>query len=457
MAAEDELLAAEAWRDRLKKKLEDERNPVTDLWEHYFDGDHPLPKPPDRMGENFGEAVRAFRTLSRLGVTNYVRLIPKAPASRLRVNGFRFDDGAADNDDVWKMWQRNFLDADARPTQLSALTVGNAFGMVWPVDGQAEITLEHSSQAIVAYVPGTRRKRAAGLKCWVEDDGSARYVLYLPDQVWKWSRKGEHGPLEPWQPSTDDTWPIKNPVGAVPLVEFRTDPGLRPALYGGGTSLIEPVRSIQDRINKGVFDRLVTAEFQAFRQRWAVGWQPKDANEAMKASMSGLWTFEDTEVKLGEFSQADFQGFIASHEQDVRAMGAITQTPLYSLGQLVNPPSADALQALQSGLVANTKDYRDSFTETWEELIRLALRVEKNPRADDFASAVLWEDIEHITWAEKSDALTKLASLGVPREELWARIPGITPQDVDRWRVLAAAEELFAPQPPAQPNAPAPA
>lgn len=454
-----DVAEADAWRDRLLAHLE-ARVPHVETLERYYAGDHPLPRPPERM-TNHAEAFKAFRTLSRLGVTNYVHLVPKAPASRLRVIGVR--SGAGESADAaWTIWQRNLLDAESRLQQMSALTVGNAFAMVWPdAAGQAEVTFEHASQAIVAYAPGSRRKRAAGLKCWVEDDGSQRVVLYLPDEVWKWQRAGNPttpgmdallptGSFEPWQPSTDDTWPIRNPVGAVPLVEYRTNPSLRPAMFGGGVGVFEAVLPIQDRINKGVFDRLVTAEFQAFRQRWAVGWTPANPNEAMKASMSSLWTFDDSpdDVKLGEFSQADFSPFVAAHEQDVRALGAITQTPLYSLGQLVNPPSADALQALQSGLVANTKDYRDSFTEAHEEMLRMALRIEGDALAGDFAMSMLWEDIEHVTWAEKSDALVKLSALGVPREELWSRIPGITPADVDRWRVMVADEALFAPEAP---------
>lgn len=444
---------AETWRDRLLDELNQRRASIATA-EAYYEGDHPLPAPPDRMNA-YQQAARAFTSLSRMGVTNYVKLVADAPSERLKVIGFRFGETFDADADAWRIWQANSLDADSNVLQHSAIVVGTAFALVWPgagTDGPT-ITVEHASQAIVAYAPGSRRQRAAGLKWWTEDDGSERVVLYLPAEVHKWQRRAPTADFETWQPATDESWPIVNPSGVVPLVEFRCNPTLGPAPFGGGRSDFAAVISIQDRINKTVFDRLVTAEFQAFRQRWAVGWTPDDPNEAIKASMSNLMSFDDGDVKLGEFSQADFRGFIDSCESDVRAMAAITRTPFYSLGQLANPPSGEALQALQAGLVARTEAHRDNFSEAWEEVMRLALDAADDPKATDTQSQIVWRDIEHRTWAETSDALVKMVALGVPREALWSMIPNTTPQDINRWKVMVADEELFAPQAPTVANA----
>jgi hypothetical protein len=445
------------WRDRLLKQLE-ARALHTKVLEDYYDGDHPLPGPPGSM-QRFAEAVAAFKNLSRLGVTNYVKLIADAPAERLRVVGFRFGDTAnAEADDVaWAIWQRNELDADSAIVQHSSIVTGTAFALVWPENGLAVITPEHPCQAIVAYKPGSRRQRAAGLKFWLEDDESKRCVLYLPDKVYKWFANKGSDQWSEWRPLTDNSWPIANPLPAVPLVEFRANPSLKPSLFGGGRGDFEGVLPIQDRINKTVFDRLVTAEFQAFRQRWAVGWTPDNPNEAVKAAVSRLLSFEDKDVQVGEFAQADFSGFIKGVESDVQAMAAITRTPsFYTLGQISNI-SGDSLTALQSGLIARTEAHRDNFTESWEEVLRLALAAEGDARATDTSSMAIWRNIEHRTWAEIADAAVKMKSINVPDEALWAMLPNVTPQDIARWKVMQADQALFAPEPPVVPalNAPA--
>lgn len=456
------MATPEELRDTLLKRLKDRADAVQ-LLERYYDGDHPLPGPPERM-RRYQTAVQAYDKLSRMGVTNYLPLIADAPAERLRVTGFRFGEveNASADPYAWRIWQRNQMDADFGIVIHTAIKTGQAACLAWPDKGQAVITAEHPANVIVSYVPGSRRARAAGLKCWREDDGTRRVVLYLPNEVYKWQSSRPvpddlvEIPVEyvEWQPPTDDTWPIANPLGVVPLVEFRANPDLKPAPYGGGTSEFAKVLSIQDRINKTIFDRMVTAEFQAFRQRWAIGWTPDDPNEGMQASMSHLLTFKDgpQDVQVGEFSQADFSPFLKAVESDVQSMAAITQTPaFYTLGGSISNISGDTLKALQDGLIAKSEAHRDNFSESAEEVLRLSLQAEGDPRANDTSSMVIWRDLEHRTWAETTDAVVKMQALGVPKEALWAMLPNVTPQDIERWKVMAADEALFAPEPPTPP------
>ena len=456
------------WRDRLLQALNVRALQVTTL-ENYYLGEHPLPSPPGKLDPRAHVAARnAWRELTRLGVTNWVKLVADAPAERMAVTGFRFgetkDDGAA-----WRIWQANHLDADQALVHDNALQTGSSAVIVWPGGGDAEptITCEHSAQVIVAYEPGSRRRRAAALKSWVDDDGHQVVNLYLPDALWQW-RTGSTRPGygrataggNAWVPRDVDgeDWPLPNPLQEVPVVEFRANPSLRPSLFGGGTAEFESVLPIQDRLNKTIFDRLVTAENQAFRQRWAIGWDPPrgedglpDPNAMLKASQSMLMTFpgDPTEVKVGEFAQADFSGFLKAVEGDVTAMAAISQTPPYYLLGAMENISADGIVATDAGLVAKTRRHCDQFGESWEEVLRLALKAKGDPRADDPSTAVVWRNIEQRTWAQTVDALVKMKELEVPREELWSRLPNATPQDVARWQASQAADFLLTADPAA--------
>lgn len=459
--------AAELLRDRLLNGL-DERARRVKVLEDYYTGDHPQPKPPGKLDPAaFAEAVKAWRSLTRLGVTNWVKLVADAPANRIAVTGFRFGDAVSGDDDAWRIWQTNHLDADQALVHDNALQTGQSAVIVWAgPDKEPLITCEHSSQVIVAYEPGSRRRRQAALKRWQGDDGRIYCTLYLPDEIRKYrttSTRSGFGQAVDGQNSWEqrdvpgEAWPLPNPLGIVPVVEFRANPSLRPSPLGGGVAEFEPVLPIQDRINKTVFDRMVTAESQAFRQRWAIGWDPPrdpetglpDPAKTLKASQSLLWGLagDPSEVKVGEFAQADFSGFLKAVESDVQAMAAISETPPYYLLGGMENIAAEGIIASEAGLIAKTYKHLDQFGESWEEVLSLALRVKGDARADDPSTRVLWRDVEQRTWAQTMDALVKMQALGVPTEELWSRIPNATPPDVARWKAMAAADALLSPLP----------
>ena len=79
----------EQLRDHLLTGLDERARRVQTL-EAYYTGDHPQPKPPGKLDPAaFREAVAAWRALTRLGVTNWVKLVADAPANRIAVTGFR--------------------------------------------------------------------------------------------------------------------------------------------------------------------------------------------------------------------------------------------------------------------------------------------------------------------------------------------------------------------------------
>jgi len=452
----------EWWRDKLLKALAEQARKVNRL-ERYYDGNHPIPKPPESLDASvFREACRAYKALAEMGVTNFTRLVADAPANRLQVTGFRFSaDGADERDDAaGEVWQRSHLDADQGLVYSTALAASKAYALVWGDGERSTITVEHPSQMIVSYVPGTRRERAAALKSWRDDEGGRFAVLYLPGGIFKWRANGggdRNTAWERWEPESDLSWPVENELGVVPVVEFRANPPLKPAPYGGGRSEFETVLSIQDRINKTVFDRLVTAEFQAFRQRYVIGWQPPedpdgnvDAVTAYKASVARFQMFfnddgDNEGIRVGEFGQADFRGFLDAVEADIQQMAAITETPAYYLlGGMVNI-SSDALIAAEAGLISKTQRHQDNFAESWEEVIRLALQAEGDVDVADVQVETLWGEVEQRTWGETVDAALKMKTLEVPTEAVWEMLPDSTPQRIARWRAQRASEVLLAP------------
>jgi hypothetical protein len=435
-------------------------------YQQYYDGEFPIVALLDT------EQRRVFKTFLAESSSNWCELIVNAVAERLQVVGFRFDDEDA-ADAVWEIWQANGLDADSELAQTDALTMGSSFVLVQPDDDNPTgvcISVESPLQATVLYEPGNRRKRVAGYKCYGTDyewlitgqsvlaqqSGAAVEILILPDQIVTW-----------WPGSDRDAPQIEpNPLGAVGLVELVPQPRtLKPP-----RSELAPAMSIQDRINTTIFNRLVATDYGAFRTITAAGVkigrniirQP-DGTDAVQVvrpfdiGANRLLASEDPATRFGSIPESQLTGYLASVEQDMHSLAAITQTPMhYFPGKMVNL-AADAIRAAEAGLVCKCRRRSTHLGEGWEEVARLALSAIGNPAATDTAAEVRWADMETRSEGQLVDALVKMATLKVPTVVLWERW-GATPQQIEQWPAMLAAEPAaLTPAPPPAPGGPAPA
>ena len=240
----------------------------------------------------------------------------------------------------------------------------------------------------------------------------------------------------------------------------------QPRTWGPPRTELTPAMSIQDRINTTIFNRMVASDYGAFRQIWATGVKiPRTVTQVTgedgttqenvafqrpyDVGANRLLANENPAARFGSFAESTLQGYLASVEQDVSQLAAITQTPPhYVLGQMVNL-SADAIKAAEAGLVAKVSRRALHIGEGWEEVVRTAFRIIGHPAAEDSAGEVIWKDFETRSEAQRVDALVKMRTLGVPIEVLWARW-GASPQEIEQWRILRAQEERgeqLAPQP----------
>jgi Phage portal protein, SPP1 Gp6-like len=461
LLAEADLASPEEWRDLLLDRMAGREGEVRKRM-RYYSGDHVLPSAPRGARE-------AFQRFLRISRTNWCRLIVDAVAERLRVTGFRFGDDAAD-DDAWLVWKANGMDADHEVAQNDALVCGSSFVLVWPDEDTptgVRLSVEHTLQMTVAYEPGNRRRRIAGLKTYLDVLAGLRYAwLATPGVTYLWSRAATHaeiddGTLEP-RTHQVEAWELvdvaANPMGQVPVVELRPWPR---TLGPGWSELDGGVIDIQDRINATLFNRMMASEYAAFRQKWATGLilptrrdpvtgeETLDANgnpipiEPFDSAVDHLWVAENPQVRFGEFSESDLTGYIKAVESDVQHLAAITHTPPhYLLGQIINA-SGDALKAAEAGLVAKVRFRAAHLGEAWEDVMRLAFAALGSERSIEVEGEVLWADFETRSEAEHVDALVKLASIGVPRTVLWERA-GASPQEVKRWQAEAVTENLLA-------------
>jgi hypothetical protein len=221
-------------------------------------------------------------------------------------------------------------------------------------------------------------------------------------------------------------------VGVCPVVRYRD----RWLLNGEEQyGIIEPLISIQARIDETTYEMSVAQYFTAFTERWVAGWRPQNETEALTMAAGDVWYFSSGDVKVGQFDASSPTGYIEAKQSAVRDIASISQTPAQNLGvdALVNI-SADTLAGLEAGKDRKTAEIQTALGESFEQMFRTCAHITGDKAASmDYDAQVKWQDATARSFAQTVDGLTKLvAGLGLPDELAWEMIPGATKEWVDR-------------------------
>lgn len=432
----------------LENELIRRRGPI-DRYNAYYRGDHPLKFASPEFAKFHGARYKDFSD-------NWTQVVADSPVERLTVTGFLADGETQADEDLWRVWQVNGLDADSQLGFLGAVTGARCYVLVWgdpDAPDMPVVTFEDASQSIVAYEPGSRRNRRAALKRW--QDGNQDYAtLYLKDEVWKFCRplaQQDKSPqmadvdeeLKRWKPREmgDEPNPQPNPMGVVPMVELPN----KPMLVEDPISDVGGVVAMQDAINL-VWAQLFTASDAAsFPQRVVmgaerpmipklnsageiIGQQPVDLDKFMVDKVAWI-TGKD--ARIDSWPAANLAMYTGILEVAVGHLAAQSRTPQhYLIGKMANLAEG-ALLAAETGLVKRCDEKILWYGQGLREVARLiALAKGEDAKAQALRSGrVLWADTESRSHAQMADALLKLKQLGFPFEWLALRY-GLTPTEV---------------------------
>ncbi len=428
--AEAPVGSPEWWLRRLHKELV-ARQPYLALHDDYYSGEHPLPwLAPQARDE--------FRRILRMTRSNLMGLVIDATAERIALEGFRMPGEDNADADTWRIWQANNLDDDFDQGILESLIGGTAYTLVQPNGTDTpNVFIEHASQAIIGYRPGSnRREAAAGLKVWV-DDWTARLCATLDmrtddGQQWlfKFETAAPRGELRPeslrWErrivPGED--WPARNPLGEVALTELPNNP----RLLTGGRSEIEDVIDVQDRINKTIADRLMTQDFGAFPHKWATGY-PDDGDEPIDVGRDRMTTTDVAETRFGQFEAAPLDPYSAAKREDYKDVASRTRTPAqYLLGDMSNV-NGETLKASESGLVSKVRQRmrpigRGAIGTARKIRIAAGLPVPSEPMA------AIFRNPEFRTEGETTDAAVKQFQSGLRDQRAAQEFAGVSQAEI---------------------------
>lgn len=360
--------------------------------------------------------------LARISRVNVLPFIVSASVQALYVDHYRTNDDV-DEQPAWELWRANRLKARQIGVHRAALSYGASYVSVLPGDPVPVIRGHSPRQMTTLWADGdwpmwALERRSGGLwrlfdvdaVYWVgKEPGSDRLTFIQAD---------EHG------------------AGVCPVVRYLPTDDLDDPVQGD----VEPHLRLQDQINLTTFSLLVAQHYGAHRQRYIIGWLAESEEQALKASAQKLWTFDEdpNNMRIGEFEQTELDGYIESREASLRHLATISQTPVHELlGQLANL-SAEAMAAARDSHNRKLEERKTMMGESHEQTLELGGRLaglDIDPTA-----WVRWRDMEARSLAQTADALGKLVQmLGVPPEALWERVPGVTQDEVQSWKTMAAA------------------
>lgn len=378
------------------------------------------------------------------------QLVVDSVEERLDVQGFRYGTSEDADEGLAEIWQYNNLDEGSQMGHTDALITKTSFVIVGTNPDEQDmplVTIESPQQCAVEWDAQTR-KVAAGMKTWVEGEGSDkvhRAHLYLPKVTIRYVKQ----PGAEWVEDSRDSHDVPRPL-IVPLANR-----VRTLISDGKSELTTPMRRLIDAATKTATDMMTSAEYHAMPRRWGVGLGPEDFEDENGNPTDGwqnvagrLWTTENPNAKFGQFDESDLKNFHGTIETLASMLASLGCLPPQYVGLTSSiPASADAIRASEARLVKRAERKQLVFGGAWEDAMRLALRV-RTGKEDPAARRMetLWADAATPTFAQKSDAVSKLVGQNIVPVEQAREDMGYGPIQRERMRQMdqAAASRVLA-------------
>lgn len=395
----------------------------------YYSGVHPLMVSPIRLERLFGKMFRDFRL-------NLCSSVVDALTDRLHVASFSGDG----EEEALVIWKRNRMRSRQGHVHQKAVGAGDAYVLVWPdAIGDPILHPQEPTEAAVDYdeeSPGTI-KRAA--KLWKAAEGH-RLTLYYPDRIEKYETPMKtHGSALGainWRERTveGEPWPLPNLYGTVPMFHFgnRTDVGRY------GVSELRDALPVQDGLNKAVMDMLISGEFQAYPQRYALNIEvKKDALgnpiNPFQAGPEKMWVLTGGEnVQLGQFAAADTSKLMEVKQGWSLDMAQVSHTPAHYFFLPSGLVSGESQKTAEQKLDSKVSDRTAEFGDVWAALMALAVRMSRGEASAPLELDCNWKNLKPRNETEEWTIAGQKKALGVSRRQI-LREQGYSDEQIDQF------------------------
>lgn len=384
-------------------------------------------------------ATQEYRDLVNQARINVMPLIVTGVAQNLFADGYR-PARASNNAAAWEIWQANRMDARQAGLYRAALTYGVSYATVLP-GSPVPVIRPYSPRELTAVYDDPINDEwpiyALAVREGYERSKRVRRLRLLDETT-----------VYELSASTDDVTPVltgtfEHNLGVCPVPRWLNEYG---DIDDGSQGEVEPLMPLQDQLQQTTFGLLMAQHYAAFRQRWVTGMAIPETPEGepfepWNAAVNRVWQAESPDANFGDFAETRLDGYLNSRKAALSIISAIAQMPPHALlvSDGISNLSAEALAAIESGLMRKVGERKTSFGESNEQMLRLAsLAAGDRAGWEDTAAQIRWRDTESRSLAQVADALGKMAQmLAIPPRALWERIPGVETQDIQRWERIA--------------------
>jgi len=381
---------------------------------------------------------------------NYCGLVIEAMSDRLIVTSIEGGDQAAT---AWAkgLQESNRFDSLQMDVNEAALRDGDTFVMEAFDEETKEVLWVHEpaydgDTGIIPVYDRMRRRMLAVIKVWYE--GDARLAnLYSKGAIKKYIWEGTKEAPAPQFKQRDepaDWTDVRGAALGVPFVHFKNRPST--SSWHGESELVNAI-PLQDVLNRTITSMVMVAELSAFPIPIARGFTPP------AALMPGAWITigavdgltKDVQVGVDVLPQASLVPFISEAEFTINQIGSVTQTPLLSnMGGSLS--SGEALKQRETGLIGKTRRAQTRFGNAWEDVVRLAARLQTaygNKAPESKIWRAVWQDASPRNDSEVIDNALKVREL-VGDEETLNLIGKVLGYDQAKIKMILAQKDAAA-------------
>ena len=216
-------------------------------------------------------------------------------------------------------------------------------------------------------------------------------------------------------------------------------------LQGRTPGEVIPYIHLAQRLNRDNYDRLLAQHYNSWKVKTVTGIDlaglSDEEKEQKKTELQhDSMLFGADGVQFGTLPETNLDNIVNAKQSDVDELAAVSQTPATAFGKMVNVGDA-GIEESRAGFYSKRNERRKTFGISHLDTLRLCAAAEG--RMDDAANMSLtpvWADTDTRTISQAVDAYGKAAQmLGVPKQCLWDKIPGVTKTEADTWREYAEA------------------
>lgn len=416
----------------LEGRLDVRRSKLVQL-NNYYEGEQKL----HQLGLAIPEELKSFTV-----VLNWSRVVVDAIENRLDVTGFQMPGADAADTALWDIWQHNNMDERAGFTHIDALALGSSFVCVGTNDEDRSmplVTIESPLEMVMLRDSRTHKVVAAAR---FYDEGvsgvAMKATLYLPDRTrWLVRVRGSD-----W---VDEFSADVHNVGSVPVVPFvnRHRATRAPGTVLDGKSEMLDLMPIADSASRAITNTQLLQETLVAPARGVLGATKGDfvgtdgkPLDAWETYFGAVWAMANKDAKTFQFDAADMKNIETIINMYSRLASSVTSLPVEYFGVSTNnPPSAEGYRAGETRLVKTTERKQIAFGNSWEAVMRLAIRFRDGAWSDDARRMESkWRDAGTPTLGMVADAATKEFSVGLVDWETAQEDRGRSPEMIRRMK-----------------------